>query len=456
MAGIAFNLKKLVKSDSLQSTLSAYFYTALVTSGPWLFSVISLSLITLQGKVFTSELTGSQFMGLAIYSFAGSMILTGGTQIAVTRQISDCLYNHEESKILGLFTGTLLLTLALACIVGIPALWILALPLWTSLQVFVLFVLANIMWVTMVYISTLKAYMRIVWAFLIGFFSAVPAALIAGRYLGLDGFLLGLNLGLTCIVFILISSISIEFEGSFKPSKLVLQAHKKYWILYLTGVFVSLGIWADKMLFWYGEGISVLGPLRIYPVYDGAMFVAYLTVIPSMAYFVMIIETDFYEDLRRYFFLIENKATYLVLEYARHDVIQELKSNSIRILIFQVILTSIILFISPWLMVILHLDWNQWGIFRLACVGAFFHMAMSLVSIVLAYFDCRYELFAVGFIYLATNIIATWWTLGDYWSYGLGYVIAGFLSSGVGFFLACNHLQKLHYKTFAAPPMVTE
>ncbi|MBF0287017.1 MAG: exopolysaccharide Pel transporter PelG [SAR324 cluster bacterium] len=454
MAGIAFNLKKLIKSDSIQSTLSAYFYTALVTSGPWLFSVISLSLITLQGKVFTSEVIVSQFMGLAIYSFAGSMILTGGTQMAITRQISDCLYDHEESKIAGMFTGTLLLTLVLACLVGFPVLWILQLPFWTSLQVFVLFVLANIMWVTMVYISTLKAYMRIVWAFLIGFFSAVPAALVGGRYLGLDGFLIGLNLGLTFIVFILISSISIEFDGSFRPSKLVLQAHKKYWILYLTGAIGSLGIWADKMLFWYGEGISVLGPLRIYPAYDGAMFVAYLTVIPSMAYFVMIIETDFYEDLRRYFFLIENKAAYLVLEHARNDLIRELKFNSVRILIFQIILTSVILFISPWLMLVLHLDWSQWGIFRLACVGAFFHMAMSLISIVLAYFDCRMELFVVGALFLATNIAATWWTLGNYWNYGLGYVLAGFVTAGVGFLMACSHLQKLHYKTFANPPMV--
>ncbi len=454
MAGIAFNLKKLLQQETVQSTLAAYFYTALVTSGPWLFSVITLALITVWGQMVRSEIEVLQFMGLTIYSFAGSMILTGGTQMVITRQISDCLYSQEDSKIAGIFTGSCLVTLGLGSVGGLTALWFLQLPLWTSLLTFVLFLLTNLMWITMVFISTLKAYMQIVWAFLLGFVLAIPVSLIAGYYWGVPGFLLGFNAGLSFIVFLLVSSIAMEFKGTFRPSSLVWKAHKKYGVLYLTGASASLGIWIDKMLFWYWEGETVVGFLKIYPVYDGALFVAYLTVIPAMAFFVMIIETEFFESLRRYFFLVEDKAPYLTLEYARQDLIAELKKNGTRILIFQIIVTTVIIFVSPWLLMILHLDWTQWGIFRMACVGAFFHMGFSLVGIVLAYFDCRLEFLLVNVLFTGINLLVTWWTLGDFWLYGLGYVIAGMVACGVGAFLAFHRLKRLHYYTFAAPPIV--
>ncbi|MBF0277389.1 MAG: exopolysaccharide Pel transporter PelG [SAR324 cluster bacterium] len=451
MAGIGFNLKKILDQQTLQSTLAAYFYTGLVTSGPWLFSVIALSIITIWGQTLSSKIIVDQFMVLVIYAFAMSMVLTGGTQMVITRQVSDCLYSHEDSKVLGIFTGTLLLTLYMATIFALAVLWLFELPLQTLFLYFVLFVLACLMWVCMVFVSALKDYMRIVWAFLLGFIISIPATLMAGQQWGLNGFLSGLNLGLCVIVYILIASIVVEFKGSFSPSNLVFQAHWKYWPLYLTGMAASLGIWVDKAVFWYGEGAPVLGPLRVYPLYDGALFVAYLTVLPAMAFFVMIIETDFYESFRRYFFLIDEKAPFGTLEEARSELIRQLKSNSARILAFQIFLTTVILFISPWLILTLNLTWFQWGIFRIACVGAFFHMAFSLIGIVLAYFDCRRELLFLNVFFLVVNFAVTWASLGHFWSYGIGYLVAGWSTALLGLLIVAYRFKRLHYYTFVTP-----
>lgn len=451
MAGIGFNLKKILEQRTLRSTLAAYFYTGIVTSGPWLFSVIALSLITVWGQTIASQAIVDQFLVLVIYAFAASMILTGGTQLVITRQISDCLYRHDDSKVLGIFTGTLLFTLQLDTAFGIPVLWQLELPLLTRGLCFILLTLASLMWICMVFVSALKDYMRIVWAFLIGFLVAIPGTLLAGQRWGLDGFLSGMNLGLCIIVYLLVASIVIEFKGSFAPSGLVPDAHRRYWPLYLTGLAASLGIWVDKAVLWYGEGVSVIGLLRVYPLYDGALFIAYLTVLPAMAFFVMVMETDFYENFRRYFLLIEEKVPFATLEYARIDLIQQLKSQGARILVFQLFLTSVILFLSPWLIVALHLDWLQWGIFRLACVGAIFHMTFSLLGIVLAYFDCRMELLFLNLFFLGMNFLVTWWTLGNFWFYGLGYLVAGWSTALVGLLLVIHRLSRLHYYTFSAP-----
>lgn len=451
MAGIGFNLKKILDQRTLQSTLAAYFYTGIVTSGPWLFSVIALSLITVWGQSVTSQDVVNQFMVLVIYSFAASMILTGGTQMTITRQISDCLYGHEDSKVLGIFTGTILFTLELSAMFSLPALWILDLPLSTAVLTFMLLTLASLMWTCMVFVSALKHFMRIVWAFVLGFSLAVPGTLLAGQQWGLNGFLGGLNTGLCVIVYLLLASIVAEFKGSLAPSDLVPQSHGKYWPLFLTGLAASLGIWVDKAILWFGEGTPVVGPLSVYPIYDGAMFIAYLTVLPAMAFFVMIIETDFYENFRRYFFLIEEKVPFATLEAARIQLIDQLKNHGVRILIFQMFLTTIILFLSPWLIVILQMTWLQWGIFRLACVGGFFHMAFSLICIVLAYFDCRRELLFLNVFFLVVNGVVTWWTLGNFWAYGLGYLVAGVSSAFVAFLIVIHRLHRLHYYTFASP-----
>lgn len=39
MAGIGFELRKILKRDSLLSLMQAYSYAALISSGPWIMSI---------------------------------------------------------------------------------------------------------------------------------------------------------------------------------------------------------------------------------------------------------------------------------------------------------------------------------------------------------------------------------------------------------------------------------
>jgi hypothetical protein len=53
---------------------------------------------------------------------------------------------------------------------------------------------------------------------------------------------------------------------------------------------------------------SVVAGLVSAPVYDGAMFVAYLTIIPALGLFVTSIETSFFEDFRLLLDSIQGRA----------------------------------------------------------------------------------------------------------------------------------------------------
>lgn len=456
MAGIGFDLKKLLHQGTLSKTLSAYFYTALVTSGPWLFSVIALGLISGFGRFFTTELVLNQFVGLTIYAFAGSMVVTGGSQLVITRHVSDCIYRGEEEKVASIFMETWVMGIGIALVTGIPLLATLGLPFDIALQCFALYLLTILMWLSMIFVSAVKAYLRIVWAFLIGFALSVPGALVIGSHYGLQGLLAGLNSGISLIVFVLAGSVLIEFKGPLLPSLNILEAHRKYWLLFLTGLLASTGIWADKILVWFILGKNFIGPLKSFPVYDGAMFISYLTVLPSLAYFVMIIETDFYRGYRSYFHLVESKVPFLSLELAKKDMLKQLRTDGYVSFIIQFILTAIFLYMSPWLIAILNINPLSIHIFRIGCIGAFFHMASSQLGIILAYFDARLEMFLVSLVYFVVLSIGTVWSTSNLWNLGYGYVAAGILASIVSIVLVFQRTKKLHYYTLIYPKIAVD
>ena len=68
-----------------------------------------------------------------------------------------------------------------------------------------------------------------------------------------------------------------------------------------TGLLYNLGIWIDKLIFWFTPSTSepVLGPLRASIIYDLPIFLAYLSIVPGMAVFLVRVETDFAEAVRR-------------------------------------------------------------------------------------------------------------------------------------------------------------
>ncbi|HZX33320.1 MAG TPA: exopolysaccharide Pel transporter PelG, partial [Rhodocyclaceae bacterium] len=47
MAGIGFELRKLLKKDSLLGLLQAYTYAGVIGSGPWVLSILGILLIGL-------------------------------------------------------------------------------------------------------------------------------------------------------------------------------------------------------------------------------------------------------------------------------------------------------------------------------------------------------------------------------------------------------------------------
>lgn len=97
MAGIGFELRKILSRDSYTATLRAYLYAGLISSGPWVLSIVSVMLIgVLSLGVVVPDVLVRQFLITVTYLMALSLIFTGGLQLFFTRFISDRLFERKH------------------------------------------------------------------------------------------------------------------------------------------------------------------------------------------------------------------------------------------------------------------------------------------------------------------------------------------------------------------------
>src|SRR5215813_941330 len=121
MAGIGFELRKLLERDSLTGLVQAYAYAAVISSGPWVLSIIGILVVGFMSASAVTPAYGiTQFQVSVTYLIAGSLILTGPAQLAFTRFIADRLFEKQTDAVLPNFNGMLLIVVLAAGVAGLP------------------------------------------------------------------------------------------------------------------------------------------------------------------------------------------------------------------------------------------------------------------------------------------------------------------------------------------------
>jgi uncharacterized membrane protein len=197
MAGIGFELRKLLQSNTILGTLKAYGYAGVISSGPWVLSIIGimiLGLLILPNKIMSWKIT--QFQISATYLIAFSLILSGLFQHAFTRFIADRLYDKQTYAVVPNFHGVMLVITLIS-----GPLSLICLDLFMSNQSGLYRILMNScfvvmcnVWIGVTLLSGLKSYKAI----LILFFVAYSFIVIFGllfKAAGLNTILLGFFLG---------------------------------------------------------------------------------------------------------------------------------------------------------------------------------------------------------------------------------------------------------------------
>jgi uncharacterized membrane protein len=309
-----------------------------------------------------------------------------------------------------------------------------------------------------IFLGAAQDYASVVAAFFAGNLVSLLAALALGRALGASGYLGGFLAGQAGILFVLCARIEREFTAVRVAETVALgHAFVRYPELIAAGLLYNAAIAVDRVVFWFGPtGRPIAGWFHA-SLYDTPIFLCYLSVVPSLAIFLVSVETDFYDRYREYYGVATKQGTLRQVLEAKRAMTSCLRESLRRLLVAQAPITLLLMAVAPWLAASLGLDRLQLGILRCGLVGALLHVLCLFGGIVLLYFDRRRAAAEVAAVLLVANGVLTGVTvlLGPR-AYGLGYPIAALLGCAWAYRRLEETLENLEYLTFAAQPMVPE
>ncbi|MDZ7374624.1 MAG: exopolysaccharide Pel transporter PelG, partial [candidate division KSB1 bacterium] len=284
MAGIGFELQKLVKRGSYLSYFQAFLVGTVLSSGPWLTTTASLLVLGLYTTFALQASTARLIVATIIYGYAFSLILTGPWQNVLTRHVADKVFEKRPTEILpGLRTAGVII-FALSLVVAAPAAAFARIsapvdnPVLFRVAAIALFVVLSELWLLMSYVSTSKTYGHVALSFLSGCAVSLALALLAARYGSASLALLGYGAGQLLIAASLAWQGQREYPGKGWWQTEYFAKIARYLPVALAGLFYNAGIWADKVILWITMGTPQgASLLRTYAPYDVPTFLAFLS-----------------------------------------------------------------------------------------------------------------------------------------------------------------------------------
>lgn len=456
MAGIGFELRGLSRQESITAVVAAAGHAAMIAAGPWLFTIFALAAISILAEDVVGLAALATFRVVVIYAFTISLVLAAPVMIVATRLVADRLWLKEPKRTRSLVLGAAVLTLAL--VGAVQAVFDLIFdPPW---QVMLAFTAASLtvsqVWVAIGFAGAVRDYTGITLAFLAGLTISLLASLgaaVAG--FGPPGMIAGFLIGLLVAELGIMNRVLHTFPtsdgtGVVTGVREILQGFRQYWHLALGSLFGTAGVWVDKWLFWISPAHeTVEGGLAHAPIYDSAMFIASLSIIPALSSFLIRLETEFFERYQQYYAVIQGHGTLRQIEASRSRLAGYTLDNLTLITVLQAGIASVLMLTAPLIVDQLGLQFRQIAILRYGALGVVFQFILIASSALILYFDRRRIYLALQLFFFVSMASLTWLTirLGEE-TYGVGFFLASLLTSALAFATVLSTLQRLNYLTF--------
>lgn len=454
MAGIGFELKKLLKDESWFGLFKTYFYAGALSSGPWVLSIVGILLVGIIG-ITAKQSAGTwinEYLVSVTWLMSLSLVSSSLFQLVFIRFMADQIYLNKHEIVLPNFLSVLALSTFINGFIGV-ILWLAFFRkldyVYTSLM-FVNFVLLCNIWLVVIFVAGMRRYKTILKVFFITYVCIVVFSLLLSSF-GIDGFLFSFLIGHTVLFLSLFVMILQEFDASKLFRFDFFQRKNVYLILIPIGIFFNLGVWIDKWVFWFSPSTSdsVNGVLRSSIIYDMPIFLAYISIIPGMASLLLRIETDFVDKYKSYYNAVNGGATLAEIKSQRDNMtrsiylayLEVIKIQGVTFMLFILMAKEIFkwLDLSPLYLPIFYLDLLSTAILVLFLVTLnlffYFNLLKQAFWLTLSLFVLN-TLFSIISIHLGVAF------------YGYGFVLAVTISSLIGMYVLSGEIDRLEYLTF--------
>ncbi len=453
MAGIGFELRKLMRTDSYFGLAQAYAYASIISSGPWILSIVGILIVGIfSAAVVVPQYVVTQFQVSVTNLIMSSLIVTGPVQLAFTRFIADRLFEKKMDVVMPNFNGLLLCVMIVSGALGLCAVFFVFPGQSEFYRLLMLcgFVILCCIWCATIFLSGMKQYKEIVGMFALGYSVVVISALIL-RPLGREGLLLGFVLGHFVLLMGMITMIFRNYPSQRFIAFDFLGKGMMFMSLVWTGFLYNLAIWIDKIIFWYypDTGQQVIGPLRASIIYDLPVFLAYLAIIPGMAVFLVRIETEFVEYFEKFYDAVREGGSLDYIEEMRDEMVFSIRQGLFEIVKIQSITVLIIFIAGPTLLRWLGISDLYLSLLYVDVIGASLQVVLLGLLNVFFYLDKRAIVVLLTLFFLVSNTLLT--ALSIYFGaafYGYGFAIALLLCVMLGMHLLERKLDVLEYETF--------
>jgi len=451
MAGIGFELKKMMDDEGWFGLAKAYAYAGIIGSGPWVLSILGIMLVGMIGLAGRGGADGAEFMLSVTYLISTSLILSGALQLVFVRFISDRIYQGDGNLVLPNLLGALGVTVLVSGGVGC----VLAVALFRHDPVYALLMLMNFIvlcnvWVVVVFVSGMKNYHAVLLAFL-ATYSGIFALAWLLRSAGTTGGLIAVLVGHSFLLLSLLVMVMREYQSDTWLRLDFLRLNQIHPSLIITGVCFNLGVWVDKWIFWFDPATSdtVNGVLRSSVIYDMPFFLAYLSVVPGMASFLIRVETDFVETYRNYYAAINGTNTLAEIKALRGAMIESIRDAFWEIFKVQGITLLILFLLADDIIAWLGLSPLYVHLYYLDLVSAMLQVLFLTTLSISFYFNLLKQALwmTVGlFIGNALLTLITLWLGPAFYGYGFALSLLGM--TFIGMWALSGKLNRLEYLTF--------
>lgn len=451
MAGIGFELRQILKKNTLLSYVEAYGLAAIIGSGPWVLSILALMIIGMLsiGRIFPTGLI-IQFLVLVTYMMAGSLILSGLFQLLFTRFISDRLFQRQDHLVTPNLLGCILVMSLLSAAVGCTILALTQLPAAIKLTMLTAFVVLCNLWLIIVFLSGMKQYYRIVLTLLGGYSLMVLVAWFMPPF-GLLGLLLVFACSQALIAFVLLFFVLRNYPSSQLVAFDFLRRRYAFVSLAFCGLFYNLGVWADKFVFWFTHNVStqVIDIFRASYIYDLPIFIAYLAIIPGMAVFMLHMETDFAAANEEFYETVREGGTLEAIFLLKDKMVLACKNSLYQIFKIQGLTLALLLLWSEEILTLLKIDLAYLHLLYVDLVGVSLQVLVMAILNVMFYLDKRYQALGLISIMMLSNLGLSMLSIAlGLAFYGYGFAFAMLITSLLGLIMLNRQFNRLEYETF--------
>lgn len=460
MAGIGFELKKLFADDGTATgDIKATIFSTIIGIGPWLITIVSLNILNFIAKIYIPLRSDRNiFITAIIYTFIFSQIFMGPFQYLITRFISDKIYSDQKKEISGAFIGGIKIIFMITFIAGY--IYIKNSPLPSSFKYveIVLFSLTAMTWLTMIFIGVLKNYKFVVASYLIGNVIAATLGVAFFKFEIFKGLLfylpfpllLAYTIGMLTTFFLISSYLMSILKNENSSEFAFLNYYRGYLSLGIMGTLFVIGNWAHIGINWLtGNTYLVGGTFLASPFYEIIAFYASILVIPTMVYFFVFLETNFFNYYKDYYRDLNTYGNNEEIESKRKKMIDVLKEEILYCMELQFFISLSFAFVSNIVFENFGLDMYYVDLFRIMVFGTYCTVFTSIYLVLLLYFDARKESLILSIVFSILNIVLSYAfnKLGPVYS-GVGYFLANFISLILANFILDTVLKKLNFQTF--------